>query len=160
MAIIRPSRRSVRGCRVSRSDLELRDGRVVPADCLQVSFARGGGPGGQHVNKTETKVDLRLDLTAATAVLGERDVARIRARLATRLDADGRVFVTVTEHRSQYRNLAEAMDRMVALIATALVRQKRRIATKPTRGSKRRRMDAKRQRGDIKKGRQRPGRED
>ena len=145
---------------MSRSDLTLRDGRVVPAECFHLSFARGGGPGGQHVNKTETKVDLRLDLTAAKDVLGEGDVARIRARLATRLDAEGRLCVVVSEHRSQYRNLAEAYDRMVALIAQALVRQKRRIATKPTRGSKRRRIEGKRQRGDIKKGRQKPGRDD
>ncbi|MCA8950241.1 MAG: aminoacyl-tRNA hydrolase [Planctomycetes bacterium] len=141
---------------MSRSDLVLRDGRIVPTECLQVSFARGGGPGGQHVNKTETKVDLRLDLEAAAPVLGDRDVARIRERLGNRLDADGRLHVTASEHRSQHQNLEAALARLASLIAGALVRQKRRIATKPTRGSKQRRLDGKRQRGDIKKGRQKP----
>ena len=144
------------GCSVSRSDLVLRDGRVIPRECLHVGFARSGGPGGQNVNKTESKVDLRLDLDAATATLGEADIARIRSRLAPRLDADGRVCVIASEHRSQYQNLAAARERMADLIAAALRRQKRRIATKPTRGSKRRRLDGKRQHGEIKKGRQKP----
>ena len=61
-----------------------------------------------------------------------------------------------SEHRSQYQNLTAAMSRMAGWIAAALVRQKRRIKTRPTRGSKMRRLDSKRQRGDIKKGRQRP----
>ncbi len=145
---------------MSRSDLPLRDGRVLPADCFHVSFARGGGPGGQHVNKTETKVILRLDLAAAEGVLGPTDVARIRERHAARLDADGRVQVTVSEHRSQYMNFSTAMERMAGLIAQALVRRKRRIATKPTRGSKRRRVEAKRQRGETKRARRKPRPED
>lgn len=142
------------GCNVSRSDLYLRDGRVLPKDCFHVSFSRSGGPGGQHANKTETKVDLRLDLAAAEAVLGPYDVARIREAMQNRIDADGMLYVTASEHRSQFQNLEAAMERMVALLATALVRRKRRVATKPTRGSQRRRMDEKRHRGDIKKGRQ------
>lgn len=143
---------------MSRSDLHLRDGRVLPKDCFHLSFARSGGAGGQHVNKTETKVDLRLDLAAATAVLGEDDVARIRQVLARRLDADGRLCVTASEHRSQFQNLAAAMARMQALLAAALVRPKRRVATRPTRGSQRRRLEGKRHRGEIKRSRQRgPG---
>jgi ribosome-associated protein len=139
---------------VSRSDLWLRDGRVLPKDCFHLSFSRSGGAGGQHVNKTETKVDLRLDLARAEAVLGPADVARIRVVLAKRLDADGMVCVTASEHRSQFQNYEAAMERMAGLLAAALVRQKRRVATKPTRGSQRRRIDEKRHRGDIKRGRQ------
>lgn len=140
---------------MSRSDLQLRDGRVLPKDCFHLSFARSGGAGGQHVNKTETKVDLRLDLDAAAAVLGADDVARIRQVLARRLDADGRLCVTASEHRSQFQNLAAAMARMQSLLAAALVRPKRRVATRPTRGSQRRRLEGKRHRGEIKRGRQR-----
>jgi ribosome-associated protein len=131
----------------------LRDGRVIPKDCFHLSFSRSGGAGGQHVNKTETKVDLRLDLAAAAAVLGAADAHRIRTVLQSRLDAEGRLCVTASEHRSQFQNYEAAMARMAGLLAAALVRQKRRIATRPTRGSQRRRVDEKRHRGDIKRGR-------
>lgn len=145
---------------MSRSDLFLADGRVVPKDCFHLSFSRSGGPGGQHANKTETKVDLRLDLQAAAAVLGEDDVARIRVAMEKRLDAEGMLCVTASEHRSQFQNYQAALERMAKLIASALVRRRRRIATKPTRGSQHRRLDEKRHRGEIKKGRQqKPGRE-
>ena len=139
---------------MSRSDLWLRDGRMLPKDCFHVSFSRSGGAGGQHVNKTETKVDLRLDLAAAEAVLGAGDVARIREAMQNRLDKDGMLCITASEHRSQFQNYQAAMERMANLLATALVRRRRRIATKPTRGSQRRRLDAKRQRGEIKRTRQ------
>ena len=138
---------------MSRSDLVLRDGRVLPKDCFHLAFSRSGGAGGQHVNKTETKVDLRLDLAAATAVLGDHDVHRLRVALQNRLDAEGMVCVTASEHRSQFQNYEAAMARMASLIAGALVRQKRRIATKPSRGSKERRLTAKRVRGEVKRGR-------
>ncbi|HEX5052400.1 MAG TPA: alternative ribosome rescue aminoacyl-tRNA hydrolase ArfB [Planctomycetota bacterium] len=143
---------------MSRSELVLRDGRVLPKDCFHVSFSRSGGAGGQHVNKTETKVDLRLDLAAAEAVLGPGDTARIREVLGARLDAEGRLCVVSSEHRSQFQNFEAAMLRMQSLLAAALVRKKRRIATRPTRGSQRRRVDDKKRRGEIKRGRQdRPG---
>ena len=145
---------------MSRSDLWLRDGRMVPKDCFHVSFSRSGGAGGQHVNKTETKVDLRLDLAAAEPFLGPDDVHRIRTAMHKRLDQDGMLCVTASEHRSQYQNYEAAMERMAHLIATALVRRKKRVATKPTRGSQRRRLDEKRHRDEIKRTRQdRPGRD-
>jgi ribosome-associated protein len=139
-----------------RSDLVLRDGRVIPKDCLHLSFARGGGPGGQHVNKTETKVDLRLDLAAAGSVLGTEDVARIRAVLAARIDVDGRLQVVCGVHRSQFQNYTAAMERLRHLIAAALVRRKPRRATRPTHGSRQRRLAEKRHRGEIKRDRRGP----
>lgn len=139
---------------MSRSDMVLKDGRVIPKECFVVTFSRSGGAGGQHVNKTESRVDLRLDLDRASEVIGEYDVMRIRRALAVRLDGDGRLMAVASEHKSQFQNYRAAVDRMVTWIAQALVRQKRRIKTKPTRGSKVRRLDEKKRRGVIKKGRQ------
>lgn len=132
----------------------LKDGRVIPKECFAATFSRSGGAGGQHVNKTESRVDLRLDFEPAREVLGDYDVTRIKRALASRLDAEGRLMAVSSEHKSQFQNYRAAVERMVAWIAQALVRQKRRIKTKPTRGSKMRRLDEKKRRGDIKKGRQ------
>jgi ribosome-associated protein len=134
-------------------DLHLGAGRVVPAACLELRFARSGGPGGQHVNKTETKVDLRCDLDRASAALGDDAVARIRDKLAARLDAEGKVVVTSEESRSRARNIDAALDRMEELLRAALVRPKTRRPTRPTRGSRERRLQAKKRRADIKRGR-------
>jgi ribosome-associated protein len=142
---------------VSRQPLVLDDGRVIPADCFDLRFARSGGPGGQHVNKTESKVDLRLDLAAAEVVLGPEDVARIRSAYPARLDADGRLQVTCEEHRSRFQNLEAAIERMRRLLRAALARRRKRVATKPTWGSKKRRLQEKRHRGEIKRGRSGPG---
>ncbi|MBI5850906.1 MAG: aminoacyl-tRNA hydrolase [Planctomycetes bacterium] len=134
-------------------ELDLGEGRVLPATCFELRFARSGGPGGQHVNKTETKVDLRCDLERALAVLGEDRVARIRDKLANRLDADGRVIVTAEEHRSRQQNVEAAFERMAALLCSAMHKPKPRKKTRPSRGSQLRRLDEKKQRGAIKRGR-------
>ena len=110
-----------------------------------------GCPGaGRDVKKSQT----RLDLAAAETVLGPADVARIREVLGGRLDARGMLCVSASEYRSQVQNYEAAMARMGSLLGAALTRRARRIATKPSRGSKRRRVDEKRHRGEIKRGRQ------
>ena len=117
-------------------------GLVVDPAALSWRFSRSSGPGGQHVNKTESQVELRCDV----ALAGLPDA--VRARVEARHGAELRV-VASTE-RSQLRNRAEAWRRLAELLAEAATPPRPRRATRPSRGSKVRRLDAKRQTGERK----------
>ena len=119
-------------------------------------FVRSSGPGGQNVNKVNTKVVARLELSRLP-ILSEEDRILLAARLASRITSDDSIIVQVQETRSQVLNRAIALEKMVDLIAGALRREKPRRATKPTRASKERRLVSKKAIGQIKKDRGRPG---
>ena len=130
--------------------LEVKDGLVIPAAELSWTSVRASGPGGQNVNKVATKVELRFDL-ARTHALAEDVRARLRALASGRLDADGRLVVTSQDTRQRERNLEDAREKLRTLIMRALVRPPPRRPTRPTAGSKRRRVEDKRRRSAKKR---------
>ena len=130
-------------------DLPIDRTRAIPGHALEVKTARASGPGGQHVNRTESKVQLTFDPRAVSWIdAGTR--LRIVALAGRNVDSEGRVFVVSQEQRVQSQNLERAREKLAELVKKALVRPKRRVATKPTKASKARRLDAKKQRSETK----------
>lgn len=123
---------------------------------IELRFDRSAGPGGQNVNKLNTRATLLFDFNDCTLLTGDQRV-RIRVRLASRLAKDGRLRVVSQRHRTQSANRAAAEERLVELLAEALFVPRRRRPTRPTAASRQRRLTAKRQRGETKRQRRRPG---
>ena len=132
-------------------DLDLGSERVVPAGLLRAVTSRSGGPGGQNVNKLETRVTIEVDVDALP--LPEESRQRIRERLATRINRDGVLRVTSQSERSQLGNRDRALARMEELLRDALVEVKKRKRTRASRAQKERRLEEKKRRAEIKKGR-------
>ena len=127
---------------------------TIPRAELQYRASRAGGPGGQHVNTSSTRIELLWDLTRSTAVSDELR-GRLLEKLASRLDADGMVRVVASDRRSQLQNRQAAEDRLVALVSKALVVPKKRRATRPTKASREARLTDKKRRGERKRNRRR-----
>ena len=131
----------------------------IREDEIQERFIRAGGPGGQNVNKVSTAVQLRFNL-AGNETLPE-DVKSRAARIAgSRLTQHGEIILQADRYRTRERNREDALERLLDLLRKALEKPKPRKATKPTLGSRKRRLDAKKQRGQIKKMRGRGARYD
>jgi ribosome-associated protein len=122
---------------------------VIPEQDLQFQFVRASGPGGQNVNKVATAAQLRFDL-AGTQALSAPVKARLRALAGNRVNADGTLLIMARNHRTQEGNRRAALARLDALIVSAMVEPKKRHATRPTLGSRRRRLEHKRERKQVK----------
>lgn len=139
-------------------DLDVAAGFVIPAAELGWRFSRSSGPGGQHVNTSDSRVELFWNV-ASSAVPTEEQRERLQARLGRRL-VGGALTVTASEQRSQLRNREIALQKLAGILTSALAPDApRRRATKPTKGSQRRRLAAKSQRSATKQQRQRPSAE-
>ena len=132
--------------------LTVRPGMVVPAHEIRIDFARAGGPGGQNVNKLETKAILHFSVAGSSAfTAAQRE--RLASKLASRLTGEGEIVIHASRFREQARNVEDAHERLAATLSKALEEPRARRKTKPTRGSDRRRLEGKKQRGQIKRDR-------
>jgi ribosome-associated protein len=127
---------------------------AIPESELTERFLRADGPGGQHVNRTESAVELRFDVVHSPS-LPEELRARLLSRRDRRLTADGVLVIQGRRFRDQARNRDDVRERLVEIIRAVLVPPKKRVATRPTRASKERRLVGKQQRGKIKQSRSR-----
>ncbi len=145
--------------RVGKSDQALPGGNRIPVAEIEELASRSSGPGGQHVNTSSTRVSLRWNLRDSRG-LTEDARERVLSRLRAKISRDGVLIVHSDRHRSRQRNLEAAHERLLELVETALYQAPPRRPTGPTRGARKRRLDSKRKRGDLKRQRQFPGADD
>ena len=136
-------------------ELVIQRGITIPAWELWWTASRSGGPGGQHANKTSSRVTLHWSVSQSSA-LSPAMKARALRKLRSRLTGEGELLVSVDTTRSQHQNRELARERLAQIVRDSLKVPKRRVATKPTKGSQRRRIEAKKARGDTKKMRKKP----
>jgi len=127
----------------------------IPASEVELSYARSGGPGGQHVNKTASKVQLRWN-ARTSAALSDADRELLETRLGSRLTKDGELIVASERHRDQSRNVEDAVARFAELVRRAIRRPTVRKKTRPSAASRERRLEDKRRRAQRKRQRRTP----
>src|SRR5690349_7875020 len=132
--------------------LNIAPGFAVPRSELEYRASRAGGPGGQHVNTASTRIELLWNLDASR-VLSDEQRERLRARLASRLDAEGAVRIVSSTRRSQQQNRQAADERLAALVRHALHVAKKRRPTKRPKAANERRLTEKKKRAELKRAR-------
>jgi ribosome-associated protein len=129
---------------------EIAPGWEIPASDLTVRHARSSGPGGQNVNKVSTKVELRFHFAGSLA-LDEPQKRRLARAFPSHVTSDGDFLVTSDRHRSQARNHEDALARLAEMLLSIRRAPRKRVATKPSRGAKERRLSEKRRQGERKR---------
>jgi len=137
------------------SYLEVTPSLRIPMAELDYRASRSGGPGGQHVNTSSTRVEVWWDVAGAPS-LSDEQRALLLEKLATRLDSSGRLRLVSGASRSQLRNREDVTSRLRSVVAEALKVRKKRKATRPSKAAKAARVEAKRRRGSIKRERRPP----
>lgn len=132
--------------------LDVHPSLQLPVAELQYRASRSGGPGGQHVNTSSTRIEVVWNV-AASPSLTEEQRARLLSKFAARLDSEGELRLVSSGSRSQLRNREEVTERLCTIVGAALVVPKPRKRTKPSRAARAARLDAKRRRATIKRGR-------
>ena len=135
--------------RQPESELDLGPGVRAAPGAIRLQFARGGGPGGQNVNKLSTKALLWLDVSALHG-LSDAAKERLLKLAGSSVTMSNEIHITATTHRTQERNRREVLDKLRNMILRAMIEPKRRRPTRPTAGSRRRRIEGKRRRSDLK----------
>jgi ribosome-associated protein len=133
-----------------KNDLPVKNGIVIPGHEIEVTASRSGGAGGQHVNKTDTKITLRWNVST-TVALSELQKERVMQKLENRLTKEGELVIQCSTSRSQQRNKEEALLRLVKEVRKALYISKKRMKTRVPKGAKEARLRGKAHKSSIKK---------
>jgi len=133
-----------------RNDIPIKNGIIIPEHELEITSSRSGGAGGQHVNKTSTKITLRWNVKNTSALTDEQK-QRVLEKIASQITADGDLIIHSSATRSQEQNRKMALVRLGQIISKALYVPKKRMATRVSKGAKEARLQEKSHRGAIKK---------
>lgn len=134
---------------LSFNGIELGPGVTIAASAIRFQYARSRGPGGQNVNKVNTKAELWVPLEAIQG-LSERAASRLRQIAGKHLTAQGEIHIAADSHRTQEQNRNAAMERLRQMIRSAMYEPKARRKTRPSKAARKRRLDSKRRRGNVK----------
>jgi len=132
------------------NEIPIKNSIAIPYHELEITTSRSGGPGGQHVNKTETRITIRWN-AKETSALSEQLKERVLKNLASRLTTEGYLIIHNSESRSQLQNKKNALAHLAEIVRKALLVPKKRIKTKVPKKAKEKRLQEKKRRGDIKK---------